>query len=820
MRIRIKKLLVAFMSLLLLIIGVTGNGYAAKAAITTKVKLVGKSEYVIQPGTTSHINTEIIAEGSSITSPKMTVKVEDGAPFTVTQPQIIYNTSEIIYIYSGDTVNLEFDVKVKENAKIGDYAVNIEFAYDDFLQSNTPTTSTITLNFKIEEEKAPAQLTMDQITLGNNSIGSDTGLSFNLKNEGEIDAKSIYLTINYGSIMEERYTAKKIKVGDLAAKGTKSMLLPISILSTATAGRNTLVANFEYKTADGDSLTSTYNMYITLSSDKTASETPKLDIEQVDVKDKLKPGDSFVMKIDLINSGANTAKNINVAVDDTSIDASGILREYYTDGIGVEEIQESVSETVEIPLSVSKYATSGLKQVKLNITYWDKEGNQYSAGKSVYIDIASAAPTPEAERPNILISKVVQKPDQPEAGDKVEISFMIENRGSIDANDLKISTEGLTTATFIPVSSEPYQYIEVLKAGEKKRITIPLLVSTDIIEGMNSISVKYTYTGNDGGSSVSIPIKNVKNDTVSISKPKIIVSNYTTDQQELRAGNIFNFSFDLYNTNSKVAAKNITVTITQADNIFGVTQGSNSFFIEKIAPGEKVTNTLEMKVKSDATTKAYPLDILIEYEYDGAEPNPATGEIGESRTEKVNLQAVENARPVADNVQVYSWDGMVTLGNTAYLSFEFYNMGRSQLNNVIAKVEGDFAKLDGDMYFIGNVPAGNSSYVEFEVTPNLEGMANGVLKITYEDSNGDEVEVEKEFSAQVMAAQMFDPGIMDPGAGEVFNPEVTIAKKEILPIWAFVLLQLAIFAVFLPVSRKVVISVYKARLRKKEEEQY
>ena len=226
-------------------------------------------------------------------------------------------------------------------------------------------------------------------------------------------------------------------------------------------------------------------------------------------------------------------------------------------------------------------------------------------------------------------------------------------------------------------------------------------------------------------------------------------------------------------------------------------------------------------MKSDATTKAYPIEIVIEYEYDGAEPNPTTGEIGEKKTEKLNLQAVENSRPVVDNVNVYSWDGAVMMGTPATLAFEFYNMGRSPLNNVIAKLEGDFMKSDGEMYFIGNVAEGGSTYVEFEVIPNLEGLANGKLNITFEDSNGDEVSVSKDFSAEVMGATVVDPGMPMPGdGGEVFNPDVVTAKKEIVPIWAFVIIEIVIFILFVPVTRKVIISAYKSKLRKKEQDQY
>jgi hypothetical protein len=419
-----------------------------------------------------------------------------------------------------------------------------------------------------------------------------------------------------------------------------------------------------------------------------------------------------------------------------------------------------------------------------------------------------------------VISNVKQSSSEPVAGGKIEVSFDIQNKNQIDISELKISMPSLDGTTFIPVESEPYQYIEILKAGATKRITIPLTISESIPEGLNNLIIKYTYAANKTGDTVTIPVRNVKNDLGTSSTPKLIVSKYITDMEELRAGTTFNFTFDIYNTNSSAAAKNITVTVTQPDNIFTVTQGSNSFFINKIEAGETVQNTLELKVKSDASTKAYPIKIVIEYEYDGIKPNPETGKTGETKTEELNLQAVENSRPVVDYVNVYSWDGNVIVGNTATLAFEFYNMGRSPLNNVIATVEGDLTKADGNMYFIGNVLEGSSTYAEFEVIPNMEGVAKGVLKITFEDSNGDEVEFTKEFEAQVMGAGVFDPSIPVGGEGEVFNPEAPLAKKAIVPVWAFVIIQIISFVLFMLITRKIIISVYKSKLRKKEQEQY
>jgi hypothetical protein len=234
-----------------------------------------------------------------------------------------------------------------------------------------------------------------------------------------------------------------------------------------------------------------------------------------------------------------------------------------------------------------------------------------------------------------------------------------------------------------------------------------------------------------------------------------------------------------------------------------------------------VENTIELKVKSDAVTKAYPLKITMEYEYEGM-PEPEKGQPGVTKVEELNLQAVENARPVVDNIQVYSFDGNVMEGGTATISFGFYNMGKSVLSNVTVTLEGDgFTKTDGSMYFVGNVQPGDSAPVEMEVTPNKEGNVPGKLKISYEDSNGDTVEFTKDFEGMVMAAGAMNmKGAPEGPSSEVMNPGMpAVGKKAILPVWAFVLAQLLIFILFVPITRKVIISVYKSKLRKKEEEQ-
>ena len=49
------------------------------------------------------------------------------------------------------------------------------------------------------------------------------------------------------------------------------------------------------------------------------------------------------------------------------------------------------------------------------------------------------------------------------------------------------------------------------------------------------------------------------------------------------------------------------------------------------------------------------------------------------------------------------------VGNTGYISFEYYNKGKATISNLRVTVEGDYSPV-GEVY-IGNVDAGKGSYI-------------------------------------------------------------------------------------------------------------
>jgi len=818
MKKKFKSLLVVIMTLAIALSGVFNAGFVKTSAAIGPIELTEEKVFVLKPGEVSQIKLPVISTGLYIYNPKISFKVGEGAPFSFSGIKMFVGTLEVNTIGTGQPTDLVFDVTVRDTAKIGNYPVTITFEYYDVLSGSSASAS-VNTTFKITEEKIPAQLTIINVHLSSSNIGSNAELALTVKNEGEILAKNAYLKLEFGDGIEEKYTVKNIKLGDLAQGDKKDLKLPISILPTAASGRRTIKANFTYKNSDGsEEYTSSYEFSINLTDVVNAVKVPKLIITDLSYGSDLEPGDEFILNVKLKNIGDAKAENVELAVDESSTSATGIIKNYYMDSIAANDIDKNDTISVKIPLKVAKGSTGGLIPVKLLVRYTDKDDASFSFDETVYIDVM-VKEVETGEQPNLIISNVKQDPARPSAGGNLEISFDLENKSKVDAKGLMVSVEGYSDTTFIPVNSDPYQYFELLKGGEKIRVTIPLLISNQIPEGLNKLTVNVAY---DGGKSTSytIPVKNIQNDAAGVSKPVLLITNYKADREELEAGSVFNLNFDVFNTNTSTAARNIKLEIVlDNNNTFTLTQGNNTFYISKLAPEESVTFTLPLKIKSTATTGGYPITFKLDYEYDGYVPDKENPDKGSSIT--IQIPVKENLRPVVDNVYVYSWDGPVYMGSPATLHLDFYNMGYSPLNNVTVSVEGDFTKADGSMYFIGNVMNGSSAYADFDVIPNVVGPATCILRINYEDSNGDIQEYIHEYTTDIM-----DPSFMpypDMGGfpdGEVFNPGGAVTKKDIVPLWAFIIIQCAILILFIPITRKVIISIYKARLLKKEQEKY
>ena len=547
-------------------------------------------------------------------------------------------------------------------------------------------------------------------------------------------------------------------------------------------------------------------------------------------------GGTAEMSFTLENQGELQAMDTYVSVDYLAYDKL-LIPTYTPLSQKLGNVGTGAEKKVTVSYKVAEDAETQMLKLPVVVDYKKANGDEgqsisyiylYVTGKPTPSPTATPTPTPSPapEEAVLLLNTVKQSPASPKAGGKLKVTFYLENKGNVDVTNVKVSTPQISSTGFEPLNSEPYQYVGTIAKGEKKQVELNVKVGENISEGVNILNVQYTYEGGEfGAQSETVPLYILdvksKEEEVTISRPKLMVSNFYTDPTEVKAGNVFDFTFDIFNTNDSIDAKNIKVTVSGASNAFSVTAGGNSFFVNKIAAQETSSITINLKASAAATTGAYPINIKIEYEYEGMIATETYS--GEVVQEEILLQVKENLRPSVENVYVGSWDTPMVNQPTA-MNFEFYNMGKSTLNNTYVTIEGDFMLGNGsNSFYIGNIAAGMPEYIEFDVVPLVEGDAVGKMVIHMEDSNGDEVTMEKEFTAYIMGETMWeDPGYMDPGFEDpgYMDPSVPVdgpvAEEPILPLWMFLCIQGGILVVVIPVTRAIRLSAYRRKIKKED----
>lgn len=833
----------------------------------------GRYDIVIEPGEIRHYVVPI--KYAAGTMQINSIKAESDNPnLQITNIKIVSPTRENVgddysetYIDQGKIYNLEFDVTASTSLKIGYNSIsffgNFTLQYTEGLYLDELI---LTLTTYTSKELKPVEIIVDKAIYDEKELypGNSFTMKLVLKNIGESKAVSTFLNMNFGgSGLTPNYKVENIDVGTIGAGDTKTIEVPVTVLKTATPGFYDISASISCKDSEGSEKGPfVRTMYITVNKaneEQVKTESPVISLSTSDNYIVLQPDSEDTLNVTVKNEGKADAYDVKLSVVsglDTSI---GITKAFTTDSIAVGNIKAGESKEVEVPIRVAKNFGAGLYEIQMAAAYKDeKENEKTSSNMTMYVKGASVI-DPE-KKTAVSIGNVSQSPESPKAGEKVTVSFDVINDGTADITNVKVAGTGLSSSGFEPVSSEPYKKVGTIKAGTKSRVSMTFKVGKNIAEGFNTLNVTCEYTDASGitnTESAGLYVLNIKNEsktdegTQKNSKPKLIINRYSTEpiidpatleeaedpdkmMRELKAGGTFYFRYTLKNTHATKAAKNIKITLEQAEGVFSPTEGSNIFYIDQIAAGETSEQEVILKTRSDVATGDYNVNIKVEYEYDDmSEVDTERGGVTDDNT--IKLHAVENYRPEIENIYIEAYDGCY-VGQPVDLSFEFYNMGKSTLGNVYVTIEGDFELANNSTKtYVGAVAGYGQEYVNPQIVPLVPGEATGTVVVHFEDSNGDEQIKTAEFSTYVMGGEDFgdfgDFGDIDWGNlsgnfygpdfgdnGEFgedgeFNPDGEEAKKILgLPVWLFIVICASVAVIIVVV---IIVIVVKKKKNKK-----
>ena len=280
--------------------------------------------------------------------------------------------------------------------------------------------------------------------------------------------------------------------------------------------------------------------------------------------------------------------------------------------------------------------------------------------------------------------------------------------------------------------------------------------------------------------------------SASTSVPRVIVTGFSTEPGEVRAGSNFKLVVHLKNTSSRTGVSNMLFDFQAPSSgseaaaeapAFLPASGSSSIYLDSIPAGGTKDISIELNARADLVQKPYSISMSMKYEDSGAAQYEAQSSLA--------IPIRQEARFEFSKMQIAP--DTVSVGEEANISCSLYNLGRVKMYNVKARFEGKM--IDTQEQFIGNLDAGATGTIDAIVTAKkaTKGSEECKLVLTYEDDAGNVSTAEQKFSMTVMPEMPADDmGTMAEDMPEEGNvpviPIIVIAILAAAGITATVLL--------------------------------
>ena len=270
------------------------------------------------------------------------------------------------------------------------------------------------------------------------------------------------------------------------------------------------------------------------------------------------------------------------------------------------------------------------------------------------------------------------------------------------------------------------------------------------------------------------------------SVPRVIVTGFTTNPADVKAGSDFTLTLHLKNTSKSSRVGNMMFELeaptagsdeqTTAP-AFLPSSGSNSIYLDGIAANGTADISIDLNAKADLVQKPYSINVSMKYEDANASQIEASSSI--------SIPVKQDARFEFSEFEITPES--IAIGEEANVSCNLYNLGRIKLYNAKAIFEGEDIKKNET--FLGNLEPGSSTSIDVMLEGIQATQGDGQVKMTlsYEDEAGTVSTTEQTFNFTVTEATD------DAGVDEM-PEENTTGGLPIIPIILVILIIAGIVA--------------------------
>lgn len=470
------------------------------------------------------------------------------------------------------------------------------------------------------------------------------------------------------------------------------------------------------------------------------------------------------------------------------------------------DVTKNVIEVTAVDNQVPVYEYGVEKEFKLNIKSIEEVTN-FEIGPNLQGDDSSKWPfktesqkyswkadSISANETKTAIFKFTERDDIPTARYTIHFEYTYK---AADGSDQKGECSFFVRTTAKPEEpKDTTQKIEIIDNREKDEDTSSTKQPSEPEEGgVSNGEVSYSGGGEGGGEGDG-------------SVPRVIVTGFDTEPEEVRAGTDFVLKIHLKNTSKKTRVKNMLFDLTSPEEggdeqtvapAFLPSSGSSSIYLEGMKANGTADISIKLNAKSDLLQKPYSVELSMKYE------DSSGGSV--EAVSSLSVPVKQDARYEFSDFEINPES--VAVEDEANVMCNLYNLGRIKLYNVKATFEGNC--IEKEEIFVGNVESGATASIDamLKGTKASQGPEPVTMTMSYENEEGEVMTEAKELMLEVTGGE-------EMGMEEMISldDEEYDTGLPVIPIVIGVGL-IAIIA-----AAVIILKERKKRMRKSQEEEF
>ena len=536
--------------------------------------------------------------------------------------------------------------------------------------------------------------------------------AFFIVNKGNEDMENITVKVKGGEGINITNGTDTFFVDKIKAGGQKRILVRFDTAAELASVSQTLDVELEYR-YDKSGTVTTETKTGTISMNSEVSTAPVLRITGEKLDSAIVPNTDYEYTITVKNYG-------DITVRDVFVDLTGTDAFYFLDGTEsafIDIIRPQSTASVKVKFRTLEDITAAKQGITAAMKYSYGRNTSIKQGESSSSVVIIAAPNKAADgkdtgaAPNIIIGKYDIGADQIAAGDVFTLDLDFYNTNATTGVENMVMTVNASGDLSIYGGSSSFYYANLPAAGAASE-SIQLRALPTAATGTSSISVsfKYDYLVGDTRTSMTseqtiyVPLYQPDKLTLSVSKPTY----------DIYVGNEVYITLS-YMNKGRADASNVKVEI--------VSDTSSS------DEGPVDDNTDIAGTTSESTgSSTYEIPAM-----DGEQPMFSA----------MSNKMVAVDAGASDGIMI---DDGGAMGNAGY------DDGMGGYDDGGDYSDPGYTALNTEKV-IGNITAGGNGTADFVITPTRAGTVSFILKVTYEDSNMNEIVKELPVSLNVIEQQ-------------------------------------------------------------------